>query len=299
MAANGSTTSALTDLNRAQSIRQDAERQRKIHEQTQALLTDEVYASEEIEQRGDDAVEMGRQACLALSEQMHAMLPMELRDMIYHWIIGMPGEHERILGAELKKDQGTLVRKHITYDNARLWQERFSHPFSLRWWCDSYMGKAVALELVERWYTTRKFTISREFGALKTFLNHDPFQKNIQPSVFIQHLTLEIWPGWSGPNTVAKHLSKLLQLSNKKATITFSVVMSRFWSKEEFVIELRSCLNLITPTCRKLHALGIRNVTFRTADPKHDLTHLIDGSESAVDQALDEISNTWESDLEL
>jgi hypothetical protein len=249
------------------------------------LLTDGLHASEEIEQRGDDAVEMGRQACLALCEKMHAMLPMEVRDMIYRWIIGMPGENERILDAELKKGQGTLVRKHITYDNARLWQERFSYPFSLRWWCDSYVGKAVALELVESWYTTRKFTISREFGALKTFLNNDPFQKNIQPSVFIQHLTLEIWPEWFGLNTLAKHLSKLLQLSNK-ATITFSVVMSRFWSKEEFVIELRSCLKLIAPTCRKLHALSIRNVIFRTVDPKHDLTHLVDGSESAVDQAL-------------
>jgi len=189
------------------------------------LLDNGVRASMTIEQRGKDVVEAGRRACSELCGQMHMSLPIELRDMIYDCIIGMPGDKEHILCLNRVTRHGEMFHNGITYDNPQMKNEVRSRRLSLRWWCNGYMGRTVALEIVQRWYKTREFILPGFSNDVSRFFEGNPFRKKIQPSAFIKHVTFEIWSkqSMSFSNQAAnKYLPRLVELG------TFEFPNSRY-----------------------------------------------------------------------
>lgn len=135
-------------------------RRREIHYQINDLLQLAKDTSQEIEKEDKELCDAGRQACVELCEKLHSKLPKELRDMVYDEIIGAPGEKETVRWPGRRQQSNWYLSvKGIIYDNEGPKSQEMSDRSDLRWWCNDYMSKAIAHEIVMRWYTTRKFYI--------------------------------------------------------------------------------------------------------------------------------------------
>lgn len=213
--------------------------------------------------------------------------------MIYDWTIGMPGDEEHILRLNRITRHGEMFYGGITYDDPRMKKEAEFCRLSMRWRCDDYMGRTVALEIVQQWYNTRKFILPGFRNDIDNLFDINPFRKKIRPCAFVKHITLELWSRqamFCSNQAANKYLPRLVELSNKSATVTFLARLRWFNSEDQFLSEISDYLNVLMRTCRDLQARGFRNVIFRTESPDYDLTHLISEPENVIEEALVSLS---------
>jgi hypothetical protein len=61
------------------------------------------------------------------------------------------------------------------------------------WWRGNYLGWDVTIEVVQRWYATRKFIFFGQYTSsrLSKFLKKIPFGIPLPPGALVQHIKIE------------------------------------------------------------------------------------------------------------
>ncbi|KAI4649524.1 hypothetical protein J4E93_003844 [Alternaria ventricosa] len=141
--------------------------------------------------RRKEAVEAAiraRKSCQALTTKIHASLPLELRNMVYAYIVGPKAQPCELDGK--RHVYGSKVRIGRFDSNWWVNEEECAHVQPKSWAMDpAYFGTQVAQELAEVYYTTNTFYITSDENMSKLF-QADPFALGIKPYELILKFTL-------------------------------------------------------------------------------------------------------------
>ncbi|KAI4693858.1 uncharacterized protein J4E84_002434 [Alternaria hordeiaustralica] len=185
-------------------IRMDAEAERakgfvrcKFNEQIDSIPIYNASPSER--QRAVEAATAARKSCRELASEFHAVLPRELRNMIYAYIVGptaQPQTTPEYSGMWWRVECGKSIR--IGWLDSQ-WGEGIEaldicgeslHMQPKCWAMDpAYFGAHAAQELTETYYSINSFYITSA-QEMSNLFRADPFKLGMKPYQFIRKFTL-------------------------------------------------------------------------------------------------------------
>ncbi|KAF1942078.1 hypothetical protein EJ02DRAFT_466068 [Clathrospora elynae] len=272
-------------------------RQLEEHSQKHSLL-DKAGAADlrtRFESFREAAVKQARQVRLNLCTTLHATLARELRDVIYTEIIG-PYHYESVR----KRDahdiaEGISGHPGLAYVN----QNPPKSGSQLAWWRDDYMGEAVAMEMVQRWYRTRTFVFAHSnVYRLPTFLTDDVYDKGFEPGALVQRIRVHVN---SHPGQVRKSVAMLtetvhhlLTIKNKNVDMAICIGSERRGAAAEEGAAVREVLGIVAPTVFQMRREGFGRVTVRMSRQQvwTDLCFLFEGAEEEFIERLKQYTLT-------
>jgi hypothetical protein len=244
-----------------------AHRRRKIHEQILVLMKEGKAASVEV--RGTDlsllaeAKFIEQQERRSLCTELHGALPRELRDMIYDYVLDTTAGE--FISCDFKRtSEGMrtyfLERKRGGANDASSYT---MNPLDQFWWREEHMGAAVAREVVERWYQTRRFVLrAHEHRSFQHFLTHDPIGKALKPFALVKKLSIKVFkiatPAAGTKDNFLMHLQDLQVIRNKGAYIEFTLASAS--SAQNHTTRLKNFLQLVGPAVHQLREGGFQCV---------------------------------------
>ncbi|KAF2709423.1 hypothetical protein K504DRAFT_533796 [Pleomassaria siparia CBS 279.74] len=189
-------------------------------------------------------VAYGQAMCLPFAEEMQARLPIEIRDMIYQYMLdGVSKDYLRSLNVRLTHDRQP---KKMWYYESPVFPWIYPGTRTPRHWEDSdYVGLKFAKEMITTYYRVCTFIIREpSFHLLDTFLQQEPCGYGILISDIISHLEMIIafkrYIGWDEnrnykvkfdetkeqtakqKETLSKQLQALLRIEGR-CTIDFKI----------------------------------------------------------------------------
>jgi hypothetical protein len=218
-----------------------------------------------------EAEEHGRRACRNICKAISTRLPREVRDMVYGYLMDSDKNFYIQRGYEIHLPQ-CLSSPVAT----RLWEPQAPSTCLPPWVRESYMGKAVAFEMVERWYATRSFVIfENATSLLSNFLTHDIYETGIVVGDVVQHIRFCTWNA-TKPYllSLVEDVSCLNAIRNKHIKVAF--VRSSMLRNEVTAATLLDFLKLVGPAVLQLRSAGHQGVSVETSNPSIDLTYIFD-----------------------
>ncbi|KAI4689460.1 uncharacterized protein J4E88_002812 [Alternaria novae-zelandiae] len=141
-------------------------------------------------ERAVEAAITARKSCRALTNKIHASLPLELRNTVYAYIVGPNAQPCELTGKRHVYGSKVRIGKYDSEDWSK-WDEKL-HVQPKSWAMDpAYFGVQVAQELAEAYYSTNTFYITSDEEMIKLF-KADPFQMGTKPYELIRKFTLAL-----------------------------------------------------------------------------------------------------------
>ncbi|CAN9354483.1 unnamed protein product [Alternaria sp. RS040] len=153
------------------------------------IWRDEYVASDQERKTAIEAAIAGRTRCRKLANKLHIVLPRELRNMIYTYIVGPSAQLEYAFDIHGIIQIGFFESGQ--YEDLSMFGE--SCQIQPRSWAmdPSYFGTDVAIELAEAYYALNRFALTSE-QFLYPFLTFDPLALGIKPYEHIRRLDLTL-----------------------------------------------------------------------------------------------------------
>ncbi|KAH7087831.1 hypothetical protein FB567DRAFT_355219 [Paraphoma chrysanthemicola] len=225
------------------------------------------------------AFERGRRECVALCQIIHAILPPEVRDIIYDHLI-KPIFNYHVL--EARDEDGNIRTSNNPLVSMSFFDPRSRIPEDPRarrdiWRFVEYTGENVGKEIAEHWYRASKFMVYAEDNLFDKFLSTDVWERNIIPADVVRNLcliigTLQYIGNRSMYPQVMRNIENLPRISNIKAHITIDVGPGMQYYNDGI-----STLEDIGPIPSQMMELGYRNLRVldrRYPPDQQDLTQL-------------------------
>jgi len=247
-------------------------RRRYLNDSTSELSDKRTVAQARRDEQYADAIENSRLTCLQLCATLHTTLPRELRDMLYSEIIG-PYYREIVTG---HKDQRKDVIQSTKMDfvNQGIRGLKSSEQRGLKWWLDSYMGREVATEMVERWYASRTFCFShRRLNLIPDFLERDVFSKGLKPGLIIQHIHVHVCESQASSAYFDEVKDTLGKIKNKNVNLHIRLIHRTSMAHRRLQLEK------LGPVVYQLRREGLNRVTGQSSGCCKDFTSLFDVQE--------------------
>jgi len=190
--------------------------------------------------------------CRALCDVIQQLLPRELRDMIYQYLLSQSDilieRTDFLPSTSLESSRPQL------FDSPCLLDPRF---------CNEYMRR----ELFEAWYKFSTFQFTRN-SLVNTFLSKDLWGLDLPVYQLVRNLEIDIWPRGCMLDTDLEYgraeiaLLACLATIRKGAKITFPIETrphTEIWhSSEQQIQRFLQILSTIFPLARKLLGMGHR-----------------------------------------
>jgi hypothetical protein len=189
--------------------------------------------------------------------------------------------YEHIISSGDLLKRGILGRPGLTSKNPF-----FSKPKSsraIRWWLASYMGAAVAKEVVTLWYSTRHFVFGTgSLHLLPQFLREDLFGIGVHPGELVQYLRYHV-DAVDGrdcrPKFAGKAFGHLNRTLNKDVDLAICVDNHEKTEKRARVVAEVTAFGALGPIVWRLREQGFGAVSVRRRNPWEDVTGLFEGEE--------------------
>ncbi|KAI8931799.1 hypothetical protein NX059_011436 [Plenodomus lindquistii] len=129
--------------------------------------------------------QLAKAQCSAITTQVVAILPREIRDMIYECL--STRDDERV---ECEHSRATLdpLTKLYSYDHARWKAEHFPEHY----WNSKYVGDVFLQELIENYYRTSTFIFGDDPGVMTRFLSTNEFNIPSLPKELVSNVEIRL-----------------------------------------------------------------------------------------------------------
>ncbi|KAI4699387.1 hypothetical protein J4E81_004411 [Alternaria sp. BMP 2799] len=196
----------------------------------------------------------------------------ELRDMVYSEIIG-PYYREIVTGhRDWRKD--VIQSTKMDFVNQGIRGRNSTEQRGVKWWLDSYVGRAVATEIVEAWYRGRTFCFShRRLNLIPDFLERDVFSKGLKPGLIVQHMHVHVGEYQTKTGYFDELRDTLGKIENKDVNLHIRLHNKTSMSARRLQLE-RLC-----PVVYQLRREGLSRITVQSAGGCKDFTSLFDVEE--------------------
>ncbi|KAI4708508.1 hypothetical protein J4E89_006564 [Alternaria sp. Ai002NY15] len=273
IATNNEPANSKKRQNEAHQEEQEAtNKRRNLDDSTSELFDIRTIARTRRNAKHAEAVERGRLTCLQLCATLHTTLPRELRDMVYSEIIG-PYYREIVTGhRDWRKD--VIQSTKMDFVNQGIRGRKSTEQRGLKWWLDSYVGRAVATEIVEAWYRGRTFCFShRRLNLIPDFLERDVFSKGLEPGLIVQHMHVHVGEYQTKTGYFDELRDTLGKIKNKDVNLHVRLHNKTSMSARRLQLER------LGPAVYQLRREGLSRITVQSAGGCKDFTSLFDVEE--------------------
>ncbi|KAH7087592.1 hypothetical protein FB567DRAFT_348486 [Paraphoma chrysanthemicola] len=224
---------------------------------------------------------------------MPHILPPELRDMVYDYVLGPATEqHIRPTRRGARRRQiDEMTRDIVPHPNERIWMIGYN-DIGIRgfdWGRQDILQGIVARELTEQWYQRHPFLFyAEELYLLSDFLDRAFALRIKNLRNFIKDIKIQIWDeDKPALNTLSSDLQCLKEVKNKDLKLSFDL-----WPTDEKNTEretLRLFLRLLNTAVDQLRGYGFHRIDVSWMRPQQDITCLFNLGDEHFEVVLAQI----------